>query len=79
MASRYEHVGPPLQDRQAALERALIAEYLASAGQDLASLRALPQAERDNLMRFAATYATLRLSEIESRAEYVQEIHGRGH
>ena len=39
MASRHEHVGAPLQDRQAALELAFIAEYLASAGQDLGRCR----------------------------------------
>jgi hypothetical protein len=79
MAFRHERVGEPLEDRHAALERALIAEYLASAGQDFVSLRKLPPAQREDLLHHAATYATLRLSEIESRAEYVHEIHGTRH
>ena len=79
MAFRHERVGEPLEDRHAALERALIAEFLAGAGQTLMSLRTLPEPQRNDLMRFAATYATLKLSEIESRAEYVHEIHGPSH
>jgi len=79
MAFRHERVGEPLEDRHAALERALIAEFLAGAGQTLMSLRTLPEPQRDDLMRFAATYATLKLSEIESRAEYVHGIHGSSH
>lgn len=79
MAFRHDRVGEPLEDRHAALERALIAEYLASAGQDLVSVRALPPEQRNDLLHHAATYATLRLSEIESRAEYVHEISAPRH
>lgn len=66
-----DHAGPPVQDPHAALERALIAEFLSDLGQTLHSIGALPRDQRRDVLRFAATYATLRLSEIEARARYV--------
>ena len=65
----------PIEDLHASLERALIAEVLASHGHTLQSVAALPDPERGQLMREAATSATLRLAEIEARAHYVEDIH----
>ena len=65
----------PAEDLHASLERALIAEVLASHGHTLQSLASLPDGERGRLMREAATSATLRLAEIEARAHYVEDIH----
>jgi hypothetical protein len=65
----------PADDLHAALERALIAEVLASHGHTLQSVASLPEVERGRLMREAATAATLRLAEIEARAHYVEDIH----
>lgn len=66
--------GKPIGDPHAALERALIAEFLAERGQTLTSLAALPEDEQQALLRAAASYATLRLSEIEARARFVGEL-----
>jgi hypothetical protein len=66
---------PPLEERHAALERALIDEFLGRRGHTRPSLTALPAHEAAALLRAAAGYASLRLAEIDSRAHYVDEIH----
>ena len=58
----------------AALERQLIAEFLAAHGHTLRSLTGLPAAEREQLLRDAAACATLRLAEIEARAHLIDEM-----
>ena len=63
-----------IQEMQAALERALIDEYLREHGVTRASMAALPPERQAAIMRAAATFATLRLAEIESRAHFVDEI-----
>ena len=67
-------VRPPIDDPHASLERALIAEYLNDRGYTVQAVRALPMPQQQDLLRAAASYATLRMSEIESRARYVDEI-----
>ena len=74
MGTIADHVEPPVEDPHAALERALIAEFLGDLGHTFHSIDALPPDQQRDVLRFAATYATLRLSEIEARARYVQEI-----
>ena len=64
----------PLDEPHAGLERALIAEFLAERGHTLTSLAALPADEQQALLRAATSYATLRLSVIEARARFVEEI-----
>lgn len=54
---------------------ALISEYLERRGQTLHTLHLLPEAERHTLMRDASLYASSRLSEVESRAQYVDDLH----
>ena len=66
----------PIQDQMAHLEQALIDEFIRKGGHDPAHLEMLPKAERDDLLKRAATYAASRLAEVESRANYVHEIHG---
>ena len=56
------------------LERALIEEYLATRGQTLRSIDALPPAERDLLLRAATASATLKLAEIEARAHLLDKM-----
>lgn len=73
MATTANHAGPPVEDPHAALERALIAEFLGDLGHTLRSVETLPPDQQRDVLRFAATYATLRLSEIEARARYVHE------
>lgn len=58
------------------LERALIDEYLTGAGLTRESLLALPPDAQQAVMRSAAAFATLRLTEINARAHYVHEISG---
>ena len=62
------------EEPQAALERALIAEFLEKAGHTWQSIAKLPADEQESLLRAAAGFATLKLSEIESRARFVEEM-----
>jgi hypothetical protein len=66
----------PMQDQTAILEQSFIDDFIRMRGHDPASLRTLPPAERDALLRQASTYAAAKLSEVESRAHYVHDIHG---
>lgn len=66
----------PIEDPEAALEQALIAEYLRMRGHDARSVERLPDAERDQLLRDASRHAAAKLTEIEARAHFVHELHG---
>jgi len=66
---------PPRPDQTAELELALISDYLDRHGQSIHTLHLLPDAERHALMRDASLYASMRLSEVESRARYVDDLH----
>jgi hypothetical protein len=59
---------------QSALERKYIQEYLESKGFSLENLDGLPKEERQQLMREACKYASLKLAEVESRAKFRHEI-----
>ncbi len=65
----------PRPDQTAELERLIIAEFLERRGHTMHSLQQLPDAERHALMRDASLYASARLSEVESRAHYVDALH----
>lgn len=58
------------------LEGALIEEFLAGAGFTRESLQRLPPDAQRAVMRSAAAFATLRLTEIAARARYIHEICG---
>jgi hypothetical protein len=64
----------PRPDQTAELEAALIAEFLEQRGYTLHSVQALPDAERHALMREASLHASMRLTEVESRAHYVDDL-----
>ena len=67
----------PMEEMHAALERSLIVEYLRSRGHTLESVGRLPPDQQVALLRSAATSATLQLSEMESRARFVDDLgHG---
>jgi hypothetical protein len=68
--------GPPLEERQAKLERALIDEYLIAAGERPDDVRRRADPAALDLLKAAAIYAAGRLTEVESRAHYVHDIHG---
>ena len=61
-------------DPHAELEGALFEEFLRSRGFTWESLAMLPRRQQIELLRGAATHATLKLSEMEARAHYVREI-----
>jgi hypothetical protein len=67
----------PRHDQTAELERAFIAEYLERHGHTMATVRALPDVERQALMREASLHASMRLTEVASRAQYVDDLHGK--
>lgn len=66
----------PLQPPLGNLERTLIDEYLRLRGVDRDALEKLPEAERHHLLAEASSYASSKLTEIESRSHYVHELHG---
>lgn len=57
------------------LERAFIAEFLQQRGHTVETLQTLPEAEAHALLQEASVYASCRLTEVESRAHYVDEMH----
>jgi hypothetical protein len=67
---------PRLEEPQARLEQALIDDFLRMRGYDPDVLRARDDAEAKMLLTQAATYAATKLTEVESRAHYVHDIHG---
>jgi hypothetical protein len=62
-------------DPDATLERGFIAEYLELHGHTILSMHQLPAAEASALMKAASIYASARLSEMQSRAHYIHDIH----
>ena len=69
---------PGSHDPHADLERALFEEYLRSHGHTWESVAALPAPRQNEVLRAAAAYASFKLSEIESRAQFVESI-GESH
>lgn len=67
------------EEIHALLERCLIEEYLKSKGHTRESLKRLPDDEAHQMMRDASTYASGKLSEIEIRARFTEDLHDAGH
>jgi hypothetical protein len=65
-----------LEQPQAALERAIIDEYLRSFGYEPELVKRASSPQMIALLAKAALYAGERLAEHEARAHFVQEIHG---
>jgi len=63
------------EDPTARLERAFIAEFLERMGLSLTTLHQLPEHEAEALLKEASTYASGKLTEIESRAHLAHELH----
>jgi len=59
---------------QSDLERQLISDYLEEKGFSRADLRNLPKDQARALMVEACRYASLKLAEVESRAQFRQKI-----
>jgi hypothetical protein len=60
----------------AKLEKAFIKEFLASKGYELVDLKLLTKEIAFGLRKEACSYASKRLTEIETRSKLVQAIHG---
>lgn len=60
----------------AKLERMYIEAYLHSKGLSLAALKKLPALEARKLMIGASVWALTKLAEVETRADFVRELHG---
>jgi hypothetical protein len=59
---------------QAALERRFIEEFLHEKGYRIEELTKLPKEEAKKLMSEACQYASLKLAEVESRAQFRERI-----
>lgn len=59
------------------LERELIEEFLREHGHDRYSVLTLPPAERHVLLTAASVHASGRMTEVEARCHYIDEIHDR--
>jgi hypothetical protein len=66
-----------MEDPAGQLETAFIEEFLRARGVDSAALHALPDVEVKRVLTEASVYATAKLAEIEARAHFVREIHGK--
>ena len=64
-----------LNEPQAQLETALIKEFLNALGHDPNALRLRDDPAARELLKQAALYAAAKLTEVESRAHYVHDIH----
>jgi hypothetical protein len=67
--------GPPREEPLAELERQFITAYLAEAGYDYHALLSRDDNEARTILAAAALDASERLSEIESRSQYVHKLH----
>jgi hypothetical protein len=66
----------PTGDPTGDLERAYIAEFLRRRGHTFETLRDLPDADAHDLLKAASIYASGKLTEVESRSHYVDQVHG---
>lgn len=67
------------RDSIADLERAFIDEFLQARGYTTATLHQLPAETATALLKDASVYACGRLTEVESRAHFVSDLHDAGH
>lgn len=73
----------PMEAPESSLERMYIEAYLQRKGYTLHShelilhsIGALPTGEAKRLMTEASAYASIKLTEVETRAHFIEEIHG---
>jgi hypothetical protein len=60
---------------QSTLEKMLLEAYLEGKGYHLDDLKNLPPDEAQTLMKEACAYASMKLAEVESKAQFRREIH----
>ena len=66
---------PPLDEPLAELERRLMDEYVRNLGLDPDIVRTGTDATAKKVLTDAAQHAALKLTEVESRAHYVRDLH----
>jgi hypothetical protein len=66
---------PPLETPLGQLERTLIAEFVRARGYDPLRLAELSEHDRITLLKEASIYASGKLTEMESREHFLDEIH----
>ena len=66
---------PPLEEPLAELERRLIDAYRTGLGHDPAALRARGDEASRKILVQASIHAAMKLTEVESRAHYVRDLH----
>jgi len=69
---------PAIDTPLSQLERSLIEAFVRGRGYAPDDLTALAEADRHALLKEASVYASSKLSEVESRARFVHEIHDGG-
>jgi hypothetical protein len=69
---------PAIDTPLSQLERSLIETFVRGRGYAPDDLTALAEADRHALLKDASVYASSKLSEVESRARFVHEIHDGG-
>ena len=60
---------------QSTLEKMLLEAYMEGKGYHLEDLKNLPPEQVRELMKEACAYASMKLAEVESKAQFRQEIH----
>ncbi len=65
-----------MQDPDAQLEKHYIEEYLAARGYTWESAHKLPEEEFKRLMTEASKYTSVKLAQVEDKAELARKIHG---
>ena len=75
MSTRSSDDIPPLHGPLDSLERALIEDFIRMRGHDPRNLAQLTGPQRQALMSEASSYASARLTEVESRSRYVHDLH----
>jgi hypothetical protein len=77
MSENTKHTdSPPLEEPLAELERQLMSEYVAAAGQDLHALLVRHDEEARMLLTEASRCATAKLAEVEARSRYLHKLQG---
>jgi hypothetical protein len=61
------------------LEHAYISEYLMGLGYKLEDLKALPAAQRHDLLCAASMFASTKLADVQTRSHLIAEMHGGEH
>jgi len=60
---------------QSTLERMLLEAFLEGKGYTMESIKDLPEEQVQQLMKEACAYASMKLAEVESKAQFRREIH----